>query len=517
MSVLSFSLPRQRGSLAAALVPWVIGLIIGLDYFDNALFAFFASYISGGVSASADELVWSSSAYAFGAVIGILQQHAWVERIGYRRYLAISMFAFAAGGIGAGLSDNSVQLMMARGMQGYFIGPMLGACRIFIQLSIPLQWRAWTLRIFMTFIVFCGALAPIIGAYLVANFEWNWLFYSTVPVAVLAGLLVLWVLPDVGDVPAHERTEPHYLAYIVFALAQAALQVVMARTHSELFLGSPGLIGLALAGLVGLGWFAYHQWQHPSPLVRLQGLRESSFQVGLILYGVYYYLSTSLNYLLPRLMEGGLGFTVDNAGYFTGMMALIGGLSVFAYMKVSARITRKRWVVVPGFLVIALISWWLARVSPQADRLHLAVPLLLRGLMTPLVMMPVAGVTFRVFQGVDYAHSYRLKNLLRQLAISFATANVIALQQHRLALHETRLSESANLGNPVFMQTLDMLTRGFEAAGHAAAQAHAMALATLARTFEQQATFMASLDGFEIIAVVAVVAALFTASRKALD
>ena len=41
-----------------------------------------------------------------------------------------------------------------------------------------------------------------------------------------------------------------------------------------------------------------------------------------------------------------------------------------------------------------------------------------------------------------------------------------------------------------------MLTRGFEASGHAMAEAHAMALATLSRMLEQQATFMASLDGF---------------------
>ncbi len=61
-----------RRNAAAALLPWAIGLVTAIDYFDNALFAFFASYIAGGVNASPDELVWASSAYALGAVLGIL-------------------------------------------------------------------------------------------------------------------------------------------------------------------------------------------------------------------------------------------------------------------------------------------------------------------------------------------------------------------------------------------------------------------------------------------------------------
>jgi MFS family permease len=139
--------------LIATLLPCAI------DYFDNALFAFFASYIAGGISATPDELVWASSAYALGAVLGILHEHAWVERLGYRRYLALCMFAFALGGMGAALCDSSTQLMLARAVQGYFVGPMLGACRILIQNHVPAARRAPVLKTFMVMIVFAGALA----------------------------------------------------------------------------------------------------------------------------------------------------------------------------------------------------------------------------------------------------------------------------------------------------------------------------------------------------------------------
>ncbi|VTU13787.1 Multidrug resistance protein B [Variovorax sp. SRS16] len=513
----SISAPPGRGMALAALMPWAIGLVTGIDYFDNALFAFFASYIAGGISATADELVWASSVYALGAVLGILQQHAWVERLGYRRYLALCMFAFAAAGVCAALCENPVQLALARGVQGYFVGPMLGACRILIQIGIAPQRRPKALRAFMVLIVFGGGLAPVVGAFLVTHFEWRALFLCTVPAAVLAGALVLWTLPDIGDVAPHERTEPHRLAYLVFALAQAALQVVLTRTHFELFSTSPALIGLAIAGIAGLAWFAQQQWRQPAPLVRLHAFRHSTFRVGLALYVVYYYLSTGFSYLLPRLMEGGLGFTVGDTGYFTGMASLAASLLVFVYLRHSARVVHKKWLIVPGFGIAALAAWWLAQMSPEVGRAALLGPLLLRGLMMLFVVLPVANLTFRPFAAEEFAHGYRLKNLVRQLAISFATATAIAVQTHRVALHEARLSESTTASNATFVQALDLLTRGFVASGHAIGEAHAMALGSLWRVLEQQATFMASLDGFEVMAVIALAAGAFAAWQREID
>ena len=39
------------------------------------------------------------------------------------------------------------------------------------------------------------------------------------------------------------------------------------------------------------------------------------------------------------------------------------------------------------------------------------------------IVLPVANLTFRPFAAEDFAHGYRLKNLVRQLAISFATVD----------------------------------------------------------------------------------------------
>jgi hypothetical protein len=94
---------------------------------------------------------------------------------------------------------------------------------------------------------------------------------------------------------------------------------------------------------------------------------------------------------------------------------------------------------------------------------------------------------------------------------------VIIVEQHRLALHQSRLAESMNPYNPVYRNMLATLTHGFAAAGHAASEAHAIAIASISRPVAQQASFLASLDGFSFLIAVTLRGGLFAAWQKRTD
>jgi MFS family permease len=508
-----FSVEKLRGDF----FPWVLAVVTGLDYFDNAIFSFFTSYIAGGVNASPDELVWSSSAYAVAAVLGILQQQWWVERFGYCRYVAGCMLLYSAGAVAAALCESSFELAFARGFQGYFIGPMMGTCRILIQISFTTSQRPVATRAFLVLIVLSSALAPLIGGQLVAYFDWRALFTCTAPVGVLFAILALLALPNSGDRQPEERGSAHFWPYIVFAFAQGALQIVMQQLRFQLFTASPGLILLTIAGIGALGWFAYHQWHHPAPLVRLTALRQKPFQVGLVLYVFYYYESTAFSYLISRFLENGLGFPVENTGRFVGVTSLISASALFVYLRYSRLLPRKKWIIVPGFAVAAFAAAWMTRMAPDVGPDALLVPLLLRGLLLLFIVLPVANLTFKIFSIEEFTHGYRLKNIVRQLAISFATASMIIIEQHRQALHQARLAEFVNPFNPVFQNTLAMLINGFSVSGRSLEQARALAIGQISGIVAQQASFLSSIDGFYYLIGVAVCGGIFAAWQKQID
>ena len=508
-----FTVERLRGDF----FPWVLALVTGLDYFDTAIFSFFASYIAGGINASPDELVWSSSAYAVAAVLGILQQQWWVDRLGHRRYVAGCMLLYACGAMLSALTETSLQLMFTRGLQGYFIGPMMGACRILIQVSFTPQKRSGATRAFLILIVGSSAVAPLLGGWLVSHFDWRALFACTAPAGLAFAVLAMLALPDSGNVVREERGATSFWPYLLFAFAQGALQIVMQQVRFVHFSTSPALVLLTVAGIGALAWFAWHQWHHPAPLVRLHALRERSFRIGLVLYMFYYFESTGFSYLISRFLEQGLGYPVENTGRLVGITSLISGSALFLYFRYTKYVKRKKWIIVPGFAIAALVGWLMTRMSPGVAQSDLILPMLLRGLLLLFIVLPVANLTFRIFEIEEFTHGYRLKNIVRQLTLSFATAAVIIVEQHREALHQSRLAEAVNPYNPEFQNAANELANGFAAAGHSAVDAHALAIATIARTVAQQASFLASLDGFYFMMAVAICGGVFALWQKQID
>jgi hypothetical protein len=133
------------------------------------------------------------------------------------------------------------------------------------------------------------------------------------------------------------------------------------------------------------------------------------------------------------------------------------------------------------------------------------------------IAVPVANLTFRVFPVDEFSHSYRLKNIVRQLVVSFATASVIIIERHREALHYTRLAESINLYNPVLSQTIDKLAEAAAMAGQSTSQAHATAIAQIHRIVLHQANFLSILDGFYFLTAVAICGGLIAALQKRIN
>ncbi len=506
--------PRRES--VSAWMTWALALTVALDYFDHAAFTYFASHIAGGVSASASELVWASSAYAITSVLGIVQQQWWVERLGYRRYITASLLLFAVTAALAGIAESAFQLMLARGLQGYAMGPMLSACRIALQRGTEGPQRAKGLRKFLSLILLGSALAPLVGGYLVVQAGWSALFIATAVAAMPIALLAYVALPDLGVLPQEEHGESHAGPYILFAIAISALQISMQQVRFELFASSPSLVVSALAGIAALSWFAHHQWHHQRPLLRLHAVRQQTFRTGLVMYVCFYYANNALNFLTSRFLEGGLGYPVDKAGQLVGATALLALPLVFIYFRVSPLLPRKKWLILPGYVVAFLVCAWFTAIPPNTSQDWLVPPLFFRGALLLTMALPVASVTFSMFEADDYSHAYRLKNVVKQLTLSFSTATFIALEQHRSQLHYSRLAENVSIYNPNFNEHLDRLATSLVIHGGDLARARMDATAQIYRELMRQVDFLSIQDGYVLLAIVIAFSGVFALAQRSI-
>ncbi len=115
--------------------------------------------------------------------------------------------------------------------------------------------------------ILAPALGPVLGALLIANLSWHWLFLINVPIGVL-GLVLGWRMVPAGDRASAERLDViglllvgAGLPLVIYAITAAAQQ----RTVSDLAVLLP-----LVAGLGALSAFTRRSLRHESPLLDLR-------------------------------------------------------------------------------------------------------------------------------------------------------------------------------------------------------------------------------------------------------
>jgi predicted MFS family arabinose efflux permease len=346
--------------------------------------------------------------------------------------------------------------------------------------------------------------APLSAALLVDGPGWRWIFLGVTPLVALIMVGVWALLPDAighGSAPVRWAARP----LLLFAAAITLVQLGLSDARYDVFDHPVHLLILAVFGVGLFAWFMVHQWSHHEPLFRLRELANPAYFLGLGLYFMHYCLSNASNYLFPIFAESGLGIPVVNTGMLNSFAGAVSLLTAYVYVKISPRMPRKRPLMIAGALAMALACWGFASLSAGAPLPAVLPPLIAKGLFGVLLVLPVANMTFREMSTERFAHAYQSKNLMRQLASSFATALAAVLLQDREFVNHVRLAERIGSGSMQVRQWLDHAQTSFSALGLTPEHAHKLALVEMNRTLSQQALLLASQDGYWMMAIFALV------------
>ncbi|MBO4122448.1 MFS transporter [Cupriavidus gilardii] len=502
---------RQRQTLLMLL----LALATAVEFLENIMFVFAASHIVGGIDGDPRSFALVQAAYAVGSMLTILKQPWLAHRFGYRRYLTGALLLFIVGALAAAGSHSVTQLAAARLLQGLGGGALFTSCRILVNLMFSPADRPRALRIFMLGIFGASALAPAFAAALIEHGVWQDVFYGVVPFAALAALAAWWLLPDAEASTAGQA--PAIGPLLLFGVAIVVLQAAFSEARFDVLSHPMRLAALAASGAALLALFLWHQWHHGKPLLALRNLRHPVYLTGLAMYFVYYLINNLSGYLFPIYAEQGLGLPLQTTGWLNTFSAAVSLAGIAIYLKSASRLSRKKPLMAAGLLVMAGAAWWFSRLPPDADIGALALGLVGKGLFGVMVIIPIAGLTFRPLSAEDFAHGYRSKNLMRQIASSLASAlGAVLLQNRQFAVHQGIVDALGNRPEQTeqWMRTMEgtLAARGLDAA-----HAHQFALTWLARLVDQQARLMACEDLYRWIALLALCAAAAMLWQRRLD
>jgi MFS family permease len=291
------------------------------------------------IHAPLDGILWMLNAYSLVYAVLLITSGRLGDIFGPRQLFAVGVAVFTISSALSGLSQDALQLVLARAGQG------LGAALLAPQ-GLPMitslfapNKRGGVFAIFGMLAGLAVVLGPTLGGLIVSNWGWRWIFYVNVPVGALILLLTWRVIPDLRP------GRPHRLDFLGVILASAGLvAVVYGLIEGQRYEWGTvtGLISIPLIIAVGIAFMAAFVVQQ----ARRQGNEP------LLPFEVF----ADRNFTLMAIVLLAMGFAI--VGVFLPLTIYFQSVLGLDAFSVSA--DGDRWALLPGLIVsgIGMAGVW---------------------------------------------------------------------------------------------------------------------------------------------------------------
>ncbi|KFL14461.1 DeoR family transcriptional regulator [Geobacillus stearothermophilus] len=179
------------------------------------------------------------------------------DLFGRKKVFSFGIILFLIGSLFCGLSQNMVQLVLFRALQGVGAGFMMPFPAIIAGDLFPVEKRGKIQAFFTAMWGLSAVLAPLLGSLFVEYATWRWVFYVNIPICLLS---LLTLLPY-KEVYEPKRAAVDYMGAALFAAAISLLLLVTVVEQGRWWYGAAGALLLVV--------FYYFEKRQPSPLVPL--------------------------------------------------------------------------------------------------------------------------------------------------------------------------------------------------------------------------------------------------------
>lgn len=482
---------------------WVIAVTAALgailEIIDTSIVNVAMPEIQGNLGATLSEAGWVSTGYACANVV-MIPLAAWLsDRFGRKRYLLFSLIGFTASSAMCGLAPNLGFLILSRIIQGLCGGGLLAKAQSILYETFPREEQPAAQAMFGISVIAGPALGPVLGGYLTDSFGWRWIFFVNLPVGILAVLMATIFLPrDADDDISHQGVDWAGIAFL--ALGLGCFQTMLEQGQEDDWFSSRFISTMAVGAALGVTLFIWRELTTPHPAVDLRVLKHRSLAAGSLysmLLGMGLY---GIMFAIPIFLQVYLGFTALQSG-LTLLPGAIGSAIMMVILgRVAGRIDA-RFLICCGAGGMAVTALLLAHINPDTGTDSLFFPLLLRGLTTTLMFLPLTLATLGSLPKKSVAHGAGFYNLTRQMGSSIGIALITTLLSHREFVHRTVLVEKVTSYAPATIQRLKVLTGVFTQEGADPYTAHQRALAALDRMVNGQAMLLSFADVFRYTAL----------------
>ncbi len=487
--------------------PWLIAVVVALAAFMEVLDTSIANvalpYMAGSLGATTDQSTWVLTSYLVSNAI-VLPITGWLVSVfGRKRFFMICLSIFTVSSLLCGTAPTLGAMIAFRVLQGAGGGGLQPMAQAILADTFPPQQRGLAFALFGVTVVVAPILGPTLGGWITDNYTWRWIFLINLPVGAIASLLVFRL---VEDPPWEKRltrggVRIDYIGIGLLVLGVGALQIMLDKGQELDWFASHFIVILAVLAVSGLVSLGIWEWFHEDPIVDIHLFRNLNFLSASAMMFVAGIMMFSSLVMMPQFLQILMGYSSETAG----LVLSGGGILLLFLMPIVGALTTK----LPARYIIAT-GWFLTCGAMYYSSRHLDLDISfwdasflrvvqIAGL--PLLFVPIILVSYLGLPAAKSNDIAGLVSFMRNIGSSIGTSMVTTLLARHAQVHQSYLVAHTTPGEPAFTGMVSGLTQRLVTSGADITLATRQAEGLVYRNVIAQATALAYVDTFRILAV----------------
>ena len=330
-SVVLIFMTGMEGTVIATAMPTIISQLGGFELFS---WVFSGYYLAQGVTIP---------------IYGRL-----ADLYGRKRILFFGLIVFVLGTTACGFAPNMFWLVVFRVVQGIGAGAVQPINQTLIGDLYPPAQRAKMAGFFSGIWGIAAIVGPVLGAFVIAETAWNWVFWITVPIAFIGFALLAAALHERIE---HRRHRIDYLGAFLMALGIGLILYTLIQAH-HLSLSTFLLLLIVAAAIMTV--LVLHERLAAEPILPLSLWRNRVILSGVVAcFGVGCVVMASTTFL-PAYIQGVMGRSPIVAGYALAISSVTWIAGSWAGGQIMLRASYRAATNVGGFFLVIGVAMLIA-------------------------------------------------------------------------------------------------------------------------------------------------------------
>jgi DHA2 family multidrug resistance protein len=501
---------------------WAIALTVTLATFMEVLDSSIANvslpHIGGSLGASQDEATWVLTSYLVANAI-ILPASAYLTTfIGRKKFYMICVVLFGISSALCGLAPSLGLLVFFRILQGAGGGGLAPSEQAILADTFEPKDRGKAFALYGLAVVVAPALGPTLGGWITDNYNWRWIFFINVPIAMLSLFLTSRLVEDPPHVVREVKESAKYglkldlFGFGLLASGFGSLEFILDKGQEDDWFGSHVIaffIFLCAASLIVLiFWELYQLKVGNRPILNLTLFKRKTFAIPFVLMFVLGFSLYGTTVLIPQMVQTLLGYTAELAG----LVISPGGVCIMLCMPIVGILIGKvdpRWLICWGFLNLGLSMVLMHTLSLDSSFKYIMWVRVYQASGLAFLFIPINTISYTGVARSENNDVSGLTNLARNIGGSCGTAFIATMLSRGSQKHEAYMVRNLTPSNQNFANQVNRLkplfhggpTGGLTFGGGRGAGGIQTAQAYIYNQLHQQSAMLAYLDIISILAV----------------